>query len=227
MGCLRQAFRSLWKHQSEIQRPFARGCVWNLKLCPHEARNLHDWFSRNSMPYVMATLRMSRRSGQIKLRSCVHLTDGLANFVTWMVAKCCINWHLTVAKCAVPSGISHRLCCNKRASVLLALARGCVWNLKLCPHEARNLHDWFSRNSMPYVMATLRMSRRSGQIKLRSCIHLTDGLAHFVTWMVEKCCINWHLAVAKCALLSGLSNRLVADCATVWVCNWFIWMHSP
>ena len=63
----------------------------------------------------MATLRMSRRSGQIKLRSCVHLTEGLANFVTWMVANCCINWHLTVAKCTVPSGLSHHLCCNKRA----------------------------------------------------------------------------------------------------------------
>ena len=65
-------------------------------------------------------------------------------------------------------------------------------------------------------MATLRMSRRSGQIKLRSCIHLTDGIARFVTWMVANCWINWHLAVAKCAVPSGLSHRLVADCATVW-----------
>ena len=63
----------------------------------------------------MANLRMSRRSGQSELKSWVHLTDGLAHFVTWMVANCCINWHLTVAKCAVPSGLSHRLCCNNRA----------------------------------------------------------------------------------------------------------------
>ena len=31
-----------------------------------------------------------------------------------MVANCWINRHLT-AKCTVPSGLSHRLCCNKRA----------------------------------------------------------------------------------------------------------------
>ena len=65
--------------------------------------------------YVMATLRMSRRSGQIELKSCVHLTDRIANFATWTVPNCCINWHLTLAKCAVPSGLSHCLCCNKRA----------------------------------------------------------------------------------------------------------------
>ena len=36
-------------------------------------------------------------------------------FVTWMVANCWINWHLDAAQCMVPSGISHRLCRNKRA----------------------------------------------------------------------------------------------------------------
>ena len=41
--------------------------------------------------------------------------------------NCWINWHLTVAKCTVPSGLSHRLCCNTRAvriieSVLLAVS---------------------------------------------------------------------------------------------------------
>ena len=65
--------------------------------------------------YVMAILWMSTRSGQSELKRCIHLTEGIANFVTWMVANCWINWHLTVAKCAVPSGLSHRLCCNKRA----------------------------------------------------------------------------------------------------------------
>ena len=76
---------------------------------------------------VMAPLRMSRRSGQSELKSWVHLTEGIAHFVTWMVANGWINWHLTVAKCAVPSGLSHRLCCNNRAvriieSVLLAVS---------------------------------------------------------------------------------------------------------
>ena len=45
-------------------------------------------FSINFMPYVMATLRMSKRSGQIELKSCVHFTEGIANCVTWMVANC-------------------------------------------------------------------------------------------------------------------------------------------
>ena len=59
--------------------------------------------------------RMSTRSGQIELKSCVHLTNRIANFVTWIVANWCINWHLTVAKWAVPSGLAQRLCCNTRA----------------------------------------------------------------------------------------------------------------
>ena len=76
---------------------------------------------------MMANLRLSRRSGQSELKSWVHLTEGIAHFVTWMVANCWINWHLTVAKCTVPSGLSHRLCCNNRAvriieSVLLAVS---------------------------------------------------------------------------------------------------------
>ena len=36
---------------------------------------------------MMATLRMSRRSGQIELKSCVHFTEGIANCVTRMVAN--------------------------------------------------------------------------------------------------------------------------------------------
>ena len=84
------------------------------------ANGIDSWFEE---PYVMATLRMSRRSGQIELKSCVHLTDRIANFVTGMVANCCINWHLFVAKCAVPSGPAHRLCCSKRA-VRICVAGG-------------------------------------------------------------------------------------------------------
>ena len=60
-------------------------------------------------PSVMATLRMSRRSGQSKLKRWIHLTDRIANFVTWMVTNCCINWHLTVAKYTLPRGLSHPL----------------------------------------------------------------------------------------------------------------------
>ena len=46
------------------------------------------------------------------------------------------------------------------------------------------------------------MSRRSGQIKLRSCIHLTDRIAHFVT----------------CGL--KLLNQLALDCGKVRLAKW-------
>ena len=36
--------------------------------------------------------------------------------ILWLgCANCWINWHLDAAKCMVPSGLSHRLCCDKRA----------------------------------------------------------------------------------------------------------------
>ena len=59
-------------------------------------------------------------------------------------------------------------------------------------------------------MATLRMSRRSGQIGLKRCVYLTEVIANFVTGMVENCCINWHLTVAKCA--EGAARICVAGC---------------
>ena len=80
--------------------------------CAKSAECIDSWFHQL---YLMASLRMSRRSGQSELKRCVHLTDRIANFVTWTVANGWINWHLTVAKCAVPSGLSQRLCLNKRA----------------------------------------------------------------------------------------------------------------
>ena len=73
-----------------------------LNLAFHLRNGVDSWLEQ---PYVMATLRVSRRSGHSELKRCVHLTDRIADFATWMVAKCWINWHLTVAKCAVPSGL--------------------------------------------------------------------------------------------------------------------------
>ena len=110
----------------QIMRAKGKNCWEAVEIGNGKAKFILIWHSTvQNLPngidswleqlYVMATLRMSRRSGQIKLRSCIHLTDGIAHFVTWMVANCWINWHLTVAKCAVPSGLSHRPCCNKRA----------------------------------------------------------------------------------------------------------------
>ena len=98
-------------------------------------------------PYVMATLRMSRRSGQSELKRCIHLTDRIAHFVTWMVANCWINRHLT-AKCPVPSGLSHRLCCNKRAfRVCIAGCFNCIKGnylsaLHLTLYEIHMLSCW-------------------------------------------------------------------------------------
>ena len=57
------------------------------------------------------------------------------NFLTWMVANCWINWHLTVAKWAAPSGLSHRLCCNKRAVRICVV--GCVDCTKRDPSLVR------------------------------------------------------------------------------------------
>ena len=79
---------------------------------PNLLNGIDSWLEQLN---VMATLRVSRRSGHSELKRRIPLTDPIADFATWMVAKCWINWHLTVAKYTVPSGISHRLCCNKRA----------------------------------------------------------------------------------------------------------------
>ena len=48
------------------------------------------------MPYVIG------RPGQIELKPCVQFTERSAHFVFG---------HLTAAECAVPSGLSQRLCC--------------------------------------------------------------------------------------------------------------------
>ena len=113
--------RSSWNWN--LVKPNLCILIWHSTV-QNQPNSIDSWLEQ---PYVTATLRMCRRSGQIELKSWVHLTDGIAHFVTWMVANCCINWHLTVAKCTVPSGLSHRLCCNTRAvriieSVLLAVS---------------------------------------------------------------------------------------------------------
>ena len=110
------------KHGSQRQNLLRSSWNWNLvkpnlsllwhSTVPNLLNGTGSWFQQL---YLMAILRMSRRSGQIGLKRCVHLTDRIANFATWTVANCCINWHLTLAKCAVPNGLSHCLCCNKRA----------------------------------------------------------------------------------------------------------------
>ena len=64
----------------------------NLLLYPNPASTLPNllngidsWLEQLN---VMATLRASRRSGHSALKRCIHLTDPIADFVTWMVAKC-------------------------------------------------------------------------------------------------------------------------------------------
>ena len=111
--------------------------LWHSTV-PNLLNGTGSWFQQL---YLMASLRMSRRSGQSELKRCVYLTDRIANFVTWTVANCWINWHLTVAKCAVPSGLSQRLCLNKRA-------------VKICvAKSAECIDSWFHQL---YLMASLR-----------------------------------------------------------------------
>ena len=111
----------------------------------------------------MATLRMSRRSGQIELKSCVHLTDRIASFATGTVPNCCINWHLTLAKCAVPSGLSQRLCCNNTA-VRICVA-GCFNCTKGDPSlNAVTLH---SHNSLS--PATCHPVQRRPNMRVADC----------------------------------------------------------
>ena len=208
------------KHGSQRQKLLRSSWNWNLvkpnlsllwhSTVPNLLNGTGSWFQQL---YLMASLRMSRRSGQSELKRCVYLTDRIANFVTWTVANCWINWHLTVAKCAVPSGLSQRLCLNKRA-------------VKICvAKSAECIDSWFHQL---YLMASLRMSRRSGQSELKRCVHLTDRITNFVTWTVANGWINWHLTVAKCAkcaVPSGLSQRLCLNKRAVRICvagcfNW-------
>ena len=67
------------------------------------------WWQPSECPEGLA--RSNWNAAFISLRE----LDILIHFVTWMVAKCWINWHLTVAQYALPSGLSHRLCWNKGA----------------------------------------------------------------------------------------------------------------
>ena len=102
------------KHGSQRQKLLRSTWNWNwvkpnlfIPIWHSSVQNLPNGIdSWLEQPYVMATLRMSRRPGQIELKRCIHLTEGIGHFVTWMVANCWINWNLTVAKCAVPSGLS-------------------------------------------------------------------------------------------------------------------------
>ena len=75
------------------------------------SRNIDSWLEQK---HVITNVRMSKRSGQSELKRCIHLTNRIAHFMTWMVANCWINWHLALAKCMTPSGLSHRLCCDNR-----------------------------------------------------------------------------------------------------------------
>ena len=126
--------------------------IWHSTV-PNLLNGIDSWLEQLN---VMATLRVSRRSGHSELKRCIHLTDPIADFVTWMVAKCWINWHLTVAKCAVPSGLSHRLCCNKRA------VRICVAGCFNCASKdfsvAATLRSNMILQSIPVITGNLSSS---------------------------------------------------------------------
>ena len=111
---------------------------------------------------------MSRTSGQSKLKSCVHLTDRIANFVTWMVANGWINWHLTVAKCAVSSGLSQRLCLNKRA-VRICVA-GCFNCTKGDPSlVSETLHSHIILQSISLSLANCHPVQCRPNVRVADC----------------------------------------------------------
>ena len=188
------------------------------------ANGIDSWFEE---PYVMATLRMSRRSGQIELKSCVHLTDRIANFVTGMVANCCINWHLFVAKCAVPSGLAHRLCCSKRA-VRICVAGG-FNSTKEDPslvavtlHSHSRVYHWqpviqcnVGHSSHPIVsVATKELSE---SVLLAASI-APKGILVLSQWHCIR--ISYYsLSLATRHPVQCRPNMRVADRATVWVCK--------
>ena len=185
------------------------------------ANGIDSWFEE---PYVMATLRMSRRSGQIELKSCVHLTDRIANFVTGMVANCCINWHLFVAKCAVPSGLAHRLCCSKRA-VRICVAGG-FNSTKEDPslvavtlHSHSRVYHW-----QPVIQCNVGHSSHWG--KCTFCVWTLDcGRVRCAQWPIQssllqqKSCQNlccWRLQLHQRGSLSCRSDTAFAYHITVY-----------
>ena len=105
--------------------------------------------------------------------------------------NCWINWHLTVAKCTVPSGLSHRLCCNTRAvriieSVLLTVSiapKGILLMLQsVTPHS----HIAVS----PATCHPVQCSQHEG-CWLRHCL----SLQMFASDLSARTALNpfWHL----------------------------------
>ena len=83
-------------------------------------------------------------------------TEQLRSSHWWTCTFCDLDgrklpyWHLTVAKCAVPSGLSHRLCCNNRAvriieSVLLAVS--------IAPKGILRLSQWHCIPILQYSLS--------------------------------------------------------------------------
>ena len=85
--------------------------------------------SRNSMPYVMATLRLSRRSGQINLRSCIHLTDGIVRTFCDLDGRKLLNQlaldcgKVRRAKWPIPSSLLQQQSCQNLCCWLFQLHR--------------------------------------------------------------------------------------------------------
>ena len=201
------------KHGSQRQKLLRSSWNWNLvkpnlsllwhSTVPNLLNSTGSWFQQL---YLMASLRMSRRSGQSELKRCVHLTDRIANFVTWTVANCWINWHLTVAKCAVPRAV-YVLCHPKSAE------RGFL----LVPFQ-------------PYH-GNPQMSRRSGQSrteKLQLFISLIelykfcdlDGsklLTSTDTWLKVAPCQVAYPIVLKCVQQKSCQN----------LCCWLFQLEVP
>ena len=157
----------------------------------------------------MATLRMSRRSGQIGLKRCIHVTDRIANFVTCMVTNCCINRHLTVAKCAVPSGLSHRRCCNTwavricvRGSPLRPFPR-----VLLCPRNIPKLRSCMGLVVVWIWASLIIVLLFFGSVGVACWVWASNRSANFATCPATRCykkpeLLGWDPPHPACVLVS-------------------------
>ena len=128
MGCLKgkpvvhfQSTKAKYKDHSQGDVLETSSCARTRQetcmFCSQETRCLM-WWQPSECPQDLARANWTA--------AFISLMDLHILWLGWS-QNCWINWHLTVAKCTVPSGLSHRLCCNTRAvriieSVLLAVS---------------------------------------------------------------------------------------------------------
>ena len=149
-----------------------------------------------------------------------------------MVANCWINWHLTVAKYAVPSGLSHRLMTQGHQKFLpssqnvecgMACQGSCTWtNVKKRAKETSfhkaNGYEWSSPSpvhcwtwtwcsaltTLPYFDPTVTASHKTWHLTLCYCsLRLQNAAICFQAKLQNRCS---HLRGDRSCFSSGRSN---------------------